>query len=179
MQSLTAVNKISDILAEYRNSPVETLLAYHNLEMPFNDYTYTSAQLLIVMCMDHRKTMRIPDNFAYILRTGGASTQSLDFKISYAVAIGQVSAIALIGHNDCGMENLSAKRANFICGLVQNGGWTTERATEHFDHMAPFFEIDNAADFIVQQASRLRQRYPKILVAPIMYLVEDKRLYLM
>jgi carbonic anhydrase len=34
-------------------------------------------------------------------------------------------------------------------------------------------------DFTVSEAKRLRLRYPAILVAPMIYKVEDKRLYLL
>jgi carbonic anhydrase len=39
-------------------------------------------------------------------------------------------------------------------------------------------EIGNAADFVASESIRLRKRYPKIQIAPMMYLVEDNRLYL-
>ena len=34
------------------------------------------------MCMDNRKQLRLPDNFAYILRTGGGNIRYSEFKIS-------------------------------------------------------------------------------------------------
>ena len=40
------------------------------------------------------------------------------------------------------------------------------------------FEIGNEVDFVLSEVKRLRLRYPKILVAPLMYRVEDNRLYL-
>jgi carbonic anhydrase len=41
------------------------------------------------------------------------------------------------------------------------------------------FEIGNEADFILSEAKRLRLEYPKILVAPLIYKVEDNLLYLL
>ncbi len=35
---------------------------------------YVRARLLIGMCMDNRKVLRTPDNFAYVIRGGGANT---------------------------------------------------------------------------------------------------------
>ena len=73
--------------------------------------------------MDNRKSLRIPDNFAYIIRTGGANLRYSEFKVSYAIAVGNVEHIALIGHNNCGMVNLVSKKEQFINGLVDKAGW--------------------------------------------------------
>ena len=128
--------------------------------------------------MDNRKHLNIPDNFAFIIRTGGANLRYSEFKVSFAIGVGGVKHIALIGHNNCGMVNLVSKKETFIEGLITNAGWTREAAEEHFQNFAPMHEIGNAADFVVSESARLRKRYPKIQIAPMMYLVEDNRLYL-
>lgn len=176
MHTLIPVNTENDIFEQYQGTPVASLLAYHNLEKPFG--SYKSAPLLIGMCMDNRKHLHIPDNFAFIIRSGGANLRQSEFKVSFAIAVGGVTAIALIGHNNCGMVNLAKNKDVFINGLVNNAGWERELAEEHFNNSAPLFEINNAADFVYSEAKRLRQRYPKILVAPMMYKVEDNKLYL-
>jgi len=127
--------------------------------------------------MDPRKHLRMPENFAYIMRAGGGNLRYSEFKVSYAIAIGGVSAIALLGHTNCGMVNLMSRREQFIAGLVQNGGWDREWAEQHFLHFSPMFEIGNEVDFVLSEAKRLRLRYPKMLVAPLLYRVEDNRLY--
>ena len=53
-----------------------------------------------------------------------------------------------------------------------------EEAEEHFMHFAPMFEIGDETDFILSETKRLRLRYPRIKIAPMMYLVEDNKLYL-
>jgi carbonic anhydrase len=128
--------------------------------------------------MDHRKHLRLPDNFAYITRSGGANLRYSEFKVSYAIAVGGVRAIALIGHNQCGMVNLAARRGQFVQGLVDHAGWDREWAETHFMHFAPMFEIGNEVDFVLSEGKRLRLRYPNIQVAPLLHLVEDNRLYL-
>ena len=128
--------------------------------------------------MDNRKHLHIPDNFAFIIRTGGANLRYSEFKVSYAIAVGGVGAIALIGHTQCGMVNLIARKQQFVQGLVERAGWQPESAEEHFHHFAPTFEIGNEIDFVLSEAKRLRLRYPKILVAPMVYRVEDNFLYL-
>ena len=119
----------------------------------------------------------MPDNFAFIIRSGGANLRYSEFKVSYAIGVGHVSHIALIGHNNCAMVNLSSRKGEFIDGLVTTAGWDKERAEEHFMHFAPMFEIGNETDFILSETKRLRLRYPKIQIAPLMYLVEDNKLY--
>ena len=176
MKRLRSVNSIQDIDPVYRDTPIGLLLEYHNLDRPFE--TYTAAPLLVGMCMDHRKHLHIPDNFSYIIRAGGANLRYSEFKVSYAIAVGGAQAIALIGHNNCGMVNLSSKRELFIDGLVERAGWDREWAEQHFTHFSPMFEIGNEIDFILSETRRLRDRYPKITVAPLLYIVEDNRLYL-
>jgi carbonic anhydrase len=176
MNKLIAINSVNDIPMEYRNTPIGLLLEYHNLNLPLK--AYDKAQLLIGMCMDNRKHLNIPDNFAFIIRAGGANLRYSEFKVSYAIAVGQVSHIALMGHNNCGMVNLVSRRTEFINGLVETAGWEKERAEEHFMNYAPMFEISNEKEFILSETKRLRLRYPKVKIAPLFYLVEDNKLYL-
>jgi carbonic anhydrase len=175
MDRLSPVKLKEDIFPQYRDTPVGHLLAYHNLNREYE--TYTQAQLLVGMCMDHRKHLHIPDNFSYIIRAGGANLRHSEFKVSYAIAVGGVKSIALIGHNNCGMVNLVERREKFIQGLVENAGWEKDKAEQHFNQFAPMFEIENEIDFILSETQRLRLRYPKIQVAPLLYIVEDNLLY--
>lgn len=176
MNRLVKIEKREDIFEQYKNTPIETLLGSHNLGM--SDESYSSAELLVGMCMDNRKQLNLPSNFAYILRSGGGNLRFSEFKVSYAVAVGGVKAIALIGHDNCGMVNLMSKKEKFISGLVENAGWERSRAEEHFMNFAPMFEIDNEIDFLLSEVKRLRDKYPKILVAPLFYMVNDNLLYL-
>lgn len=160
----------------YRDSPIENLLAYHNLGLPFQNYH--KAEILIGMCMDNRKHLNIPDNFAFIIRSGGANLRYSEFRVSYAIAVGDLRHIVLIGHNNCGMVNLMARKDLFINGLIRNAGWTKEEAEDHFYHYEPIHEIGNELHFILSETNRLRLRYPKIIIAPLMYLVEKNSLCL-
>ena len=117
MNQLISVSTIDDIPPEYQDTPIGLLLEYHNLNRPFDNYT--QAQLLVGMCMDNRKRLRIPDNFAYVIRSGGANLRYSEFKVSYAIAVGGVKSIALIGHNNCGMVGLTARKEQFVLGLVE------------------------------------------------------------
>jgi carbonic anhydrase len=175
MHRLQTVTTRSDIPEKYRGSAIELLLEYHNLARPFD--AYKEAKLLVGMCMDNRKHLRIPDNFAFIIRSGGANLRYSEFKVSYAIAVGGVRAIALIGHTNCAMVNLVERKQQFISGLVE-AGWQRDLAEEHFFHFAPMFEIGNEVDFVLSEVKRLRLRYPNVIIAPLLYKVEDNNLYL-
>ncbi len=177
MKRLVEIVSEDDIFPEYRETPIGLFLQYHNLDKPLDEYS--QAQLLIGMCMDNRKHLRIPDNFAYIIRAGGANLRYSEFKISYAIAVGNVRYIVLIGHNNCGMVNLISRKEQFVNGLVEKAGWNREWAEEHFMHFAPMFEIGNEIDFVISEAKRLRLRYPKIIVAPMLYNVDNSKIYLL
>ena len=170
-----AVDSVSDILPAYAGTPVEWLLRYHNLSEPLPS-TSGRAQLLVGMCMDDRKDLVIPNEFAFVIRAAGGNLRDHEFDISYAVAIGGVSAIALLAHTNCGMVGVRTKRAVFIRGLVERGGWDERRAAEHFDESVAVYEIEDAITFVLEETRRLAAAYPAVLVAPLLYRVEDDRL---
>ncbi|MBP7056533.1 MAG: carbonic anhydrase, partial [Candidatus Omnitrophica bacterium] len=120
-----------------------------------------------------------PDNFAFIIRSGGANLRYSEFKVSYAIAVGGVKHIAIIAHNNCGMTNLISKKKPFIEGLVRIAGWTKESAEEHFMNLAPMHEIGNEIDFAMSEVYRLSRKYPKVKVTPLYYNVYDGLLYCM
>ena len=175
MPTLIPVNFRDDILPEYRGTPVGLLLEYHNLGRAIN--SVTTPQLLIGMCMDSRKSLRIPNDFAFVLRTAGANMRDNEFRISYAIAVGGVRTIALIAHTDCGMARLTQRREQFIHGLMDAAGWDEARAVKHFEESAPKFGIRDEVEFVIREAERLRVIYPRITVVPLLYRVEDDLLY--
>ncbi|PCH66727.1 MAG: carbonic anhydrase [Bacteroidetes bacterium] len=176
MNQLIDISKREDIISEYQDSPIGLLLEYHNLEKPKDEYS--EAKLLVGMCMDSRKYLNIPDNFSYIIRSAGANLKYNEFQISYAISVGGIQHIALIGHNDCGMVNLNSRKDQFIKGLIDNAGWDSNAAEDYFTQFAPQFEIENAIDFILSETKRLRLKYPKVCIAPMHYNVGNNQIYL-
>lgn len=172
---LIPVEREDDILPAFARTPVGDLLRYHNLGVPHRDHV--RAELLVIMCMDSRKKLGIPDNFAFILRAGGANIRRSEFKVSFAVGIGAVSAIVVMGHSDCRMVGLRSRRDEFVDGLVRNGGWSAVAAAAEFDRYVDEFHIDDAMVFARTEAVRLRGAYPKMVVAPLFYTVEDNLLH--
>jgi carbonic anhydrase len=177
VENIIKINVTGDIPPEYRDTPIGLLLEYHNLGKPFE--VYDSAQLLVGMCMDNRKHLNIPENFAFIIRSGGANLRYSEFKVSYAIAVGKVRYIVLIGHDNCGMVSLVSRRNEFIEGLVEIAGWNREKAEEHFAQFAPMYEIGNETDFVLSETKRLGDRYPKVVIAPMFYRVNENKLYLL
>lgn len=172
-----SVDSLADIPSSLHGTPFEELLRYHNLREPH--IPCVLPKMVIGMCMDHRTRLRMPENFAYVLRSGGGNMRYSEFKLSYAIAVGKVQAIALIAHTNCGMVNVQSRKEAFVQGLVDMGGWERAAAEEHFYQFAPQFEIGDAHDFVVAEARRLRARYRKVSVLPLMYRVEDNKLYLL
>jgi len=155
-------------------TPIGDLIEYHNLGARQKKYDH--ADLLIGMCMDFRKRLEIPDNFAFIIRTGGANLSFVEFNVAYALSVANLSYIALIGHDDCGMSNLHERKEPFIQGMSRFG-WDQSYAADYYDRESEKFEVYNEPAFIVSQAKQLRKRFSGVTIAPMMYLVGDRRLY--
>lgn len=170
------IAQIDDIPENLKGTPVEELILYQNFAAPHKEYT--CAQMLIGMCMDNRKQLKIPENFAYIIRTGGANLRYSEFKVSYAIAVGRVNHIALIAHDNCGMVNLAGKMQPFIEGLSRLENWTAERARDHFLNYAPIYEIENETEFVLAESKRLADKYKGVTVVPLYYTLDDNRLSL-
>jgi carbonic anhydrase len=173
---LIEINSISSIPEYLINTPVGDLIKYQNCKS--TPKTYEKAELVIVMCMDNRKQLTIPGKFAYILRTAGGRITGNEFKLSFAIGFGDVRYVAIIGHTNCGMVNLTSKKDKFIQGLMENAGWDKETAENHFNSFAPFFEIEDETNFVSTESKRLKEKYPKIEFVPFIYKVEDNKLYL-
>ena len=140
MPKLIDVTSEADILPAYRGTPVADLLRYHCLKAPQPPRT-ARPQMLIAMCIDHRKSLTIPNEFAYVIRAAGTRLLGNEFELTYAIGVGGVDTIALIGHTQCGMTRVLTQREQFIEGLVERGGISREAAAEHYDASAPGYAI--------------------------------------
>lgn len=169
------VRAYDDIIPGYRGTAIADLLAYHNLGAALQEHA--RPELLIGTCMDYRISLRMPPDFAYLIRVGGANLRGLDFHLSVAVAFGGVRAICLIGHDECALVGVAERQDAFVRGLVENGGWCRRDARNQFLAQAPHLEIGDAAGFVRSEAVRLSRRYPRVLVAPLYYTVGKRLLY--
>src|SRR5918998_2883322 len=158
MNRVVPVFDAAAIFPEYRGTPIERLLTYHNFKQPAPPYD--RAEMLISMCMDSRKRLEVPDNFAFVIRTAAGNLRDNEFRTAFAIGVGGVRAIAIIAHTDCGMVRLSRRRQQFVDGMVSNAGWTAADAERYFDQRAPRFEIADECEFVVEEAKRIRGLYP-------------------
>lgn len=171
---LISITNESDIPARYSDTPIGDLLRYNNIKKPFG--IYDKAEMLIGMCMDNRKQLTIPNNFAYIIRTGAANLRFSEFKLSYAIAIGGIRHIALVAHDRCGMVGLMEKKHEFIEGMCKLQNWDYKSAEEHFIKHAPNFDIKNETDFVIGEAKRLSGIYMGVVFVPLYYTLDDNML---
>src|SRR3972149_2062877 len=168
MTGLIPVDSADAILPADRGTAIDLLLRYHNLGQALPP-AGGQAQLLISMCMDHRKDLVLPGEFAYVLRSAGGNLRESEFEVSYAIAIGGVTTVALLAHTDCGMAHVTQMRSAFVRGLTEHGGWTLDAAGAHFDRYAERYQIGDPVTFVCEEAQRLRRLYPTVLIVPMLY----------
>lgn len=164
---LRAVRNEADILPAYRGTPVGDLLRYQNLGAAAR--TYARPEILIATCLEQHTALRVPGGFAISLHTAAASLKRDPFKVSWAIGVAGVSAIAIVGHDDCRLVELRNHREQFVVQMIEAAGWERPAAEQHFDHWSDLFGVDNPVEFVAAEAARLQSRYPKILVAPLLY----------
>jgi carbonic anhydrase len=164
--TLTAVRSEADILPAYRGTPVADLLRYQNLQQAGSPPARPA--ILIATCLEQAAPLRIPEGFAICLHTAAASLKRDPFKVSWAIGVAGVSAIAVVGHDDCRLTELRQHREQFVVQMIESAGWERPAAEQHFDHWSDLFAVDDPAEFAAAEAARLRERYPRILVAPLL-----------
>lgn len=172
---LQRVTRETDILPAYQQTPVADLLRIHNLG--YSRHTYTGPALVIATCMDYRIQLRLPDKFAFVLRLAGANLYQREFDLACAIALAGLRHVCIIGHTQCAMVDLPTQKAAFTAGLVRTGGWDPAGAEAYFDNQVADFHLADVSSFVCQQARCLRARYPQVLVAPLLFRVEDGLVY--
>lgn len=175
MTRLIEINSFNSIPKLYTPGPIGDLIEYQNLNK-----THTHKQkpeLLICTCMDNRINLHIPDKYAFVIRLGGVNLQHSMFHISYAIATAGLRNVAIIGHNQCGMSNLNERKMEYCNGLVKYAGWDLTQAQSFFSSEADKYEIGDEIDGVLRQTIILRNKFPMVTVAPLLYMMEDNRLY--
>ena len=79
---LISVKNELDIPETYRSTAIARLLLHHNLGLPPD--RYERADMLVLVCMDNRQTLRLPQNFAFCVRNSGGTRKGVSFAISFA-----------------------------------------------------------------------------------------------
>ncbi|MDP2326217.1 MAG: carbonic anhydrase [Gammaproteobacteria bacterium] len=165
--AIANVRNDADILPAYRGTAIGELLCYQNLGAAARKYEHPV--LLVATCLELKSALRIPEGFAISLHTAAASLKRDPFKVSWAIGVAGVRAIAVVGHDDCQLTDLRSQRERFIVQMIEAAGWERPAAEQHFDHWSDLFEVSSPVDFVAAEAARLQSRYPKILVAPLLF----------
>ena len=165
--TLVPVTAWWDVPAEWRETPVGEFVAYHSLARPLRRHDHH--ELLIGTCMDGRIALRLPEGFAYVLRTAGASLAPVAGNVSYVLGTKGIRHVVVLAHTGCGAVGLSGKRAKVVEGLVKNAGWDRGRAEQHFhDEVAPH-GIDDPAGFAFREARWIEREYPRVKAVAMLY----------
>jgi SulP family sulfate permease len=176
LEWLFPVMSSDDVPIILRDTPLENLLKGQNLGL-VDPPTTNAPEMVVGMCIDFRKTLTIPRDWAFIIRREGANMDGAEFAIALAISKG-VRHMALIAHNDCAMANTAQHRKQFVEVLSNEIGWEGKKAEEFFDEHARSREIGNEIDFVLQEAQRIEGLFPGLRVLPLLFRVDDGKLYL-
>ncbi len=141
---------------------IQVLLQSHNHQVAFAPFTRPA--LAVVTCMDFRIRLRMPENFAFVLRTGGANPEPVEAYLAFSVARMGIGAIALISHTDCAMQ--------YPDPYVLNNLPTDEALIRHYRAQIADLAIGEVVPFTQQKARMLAGRLG-IPVVPLLYHVEN------
>ncbi len=175
LEWLFPVNAEEDIPTCLKSTPIEKLVKGQNLGII--EETSAAPECVIGMCIDFRKSLSIPRDWAFIIRREGANMQDMEFGIALALSKG-VRHMALIAHNHCAMANTAEHRDNFVEVLSKQYQWTKDEAGQYFDKHARTRDIGNEIDFVMDESRRIEELFPTLMVVPFLFRVEDDRLYL-
>ncbi|GEM81966.1 carbonic anhydrase [Meiothermus hypogaeus] len=145
--------------------PIQILLQSHNQGIPFAPFA--KPVLAVLTCMDFRIHLQMPENFAFVLRTGGANPEPVEPYLAFSVARMGIQAIALIGHTDCAMQ--------YPDPYVLNHLPAEEERIQHYRAQIAALAIGEVKLFTRRQARRLEERLG-LPVVPLLYRVEDHHL---
>ncbi len=174
--TLLPVNSQEEIPSFIRNTPIEELLRCQNFFEASTD-RLEQVDLIVGMCIDYRKQIHLPKNCAYVIRNPGANMHSMEFSIALALSAG-ISQMALIVHNKCIMSEPYKKREDFVKTLHEVHQWTCDSAERFFDDNAGRLEIEEPVAFVLEETERLSALFPRLNVVPLLYNVDNDRLYL-
>lgn len=174
-ERLIRIDTKEDIPAKLKCTPVGDLLLSQNMY----DVGYEMSQapsLVVGMCVDHRKTLHLPKNGAYIIRTPGANMKDQELSIALALSAG-ITYMALLVHNKCLMSDPFDRKPLIKRILVQEHAWSEENVEKSFDEFANTRQIGDPISFGIQEAGRLENLFKGLTVTPLLYDVYTDKLF--
>lgn len=173
---LITISTENDIPSILQDTPVSALLKSQNF-FQVDETPSDFADLIIGMCIDYRKQLHLPKNCAYVIRSAGANMKDAEFSVALGVSSG-IEYMALITHNKCLMSDPFSRREAVLETLSKDCAWSQESASVYFDEQATDRGISDPIEFALSEAQRIHELYPKLKVVPILYCVDDDKLYL-
>jgi len=171
---LSRIDKPEDIPERWLNSPIADIIGAHN----FANTIAVSGEpkLLISTCIEYRFRPEVPSNFAYVIRRASGRLIGSEFSLVYALSRG-VKHVALIGHNDCGMTQVSLHKPAMIKALVDQG-WDQERAEEFVSMHAGRYHIEDEVDSLRKEFVRLKRLFHNVEIAPLFASLASNKLHI-
>ena len=171
---LVELNTQMDIPATWQGTPIESFIFSQNLGWPIQ--TSGKPELLISTCIEFRYALPIPRMFAYVIRRASGRVIGSEFSVGYTMAQG-VRHLVMIGHNDCGMSRLHSLAPLVVEAFVEQG-WSRETAKAYVEKHAKRHGISDELEALRQEYLRLRDLFPKLMIAPLFVCLYDGKLRL-
>lgn len=170
---LTVVESRQDIPQEWQGTPIECLIMAQNFGWPIQ--STGKPELLIATCIEFRYALPVPRMYSYVIRRASGRVIGSEFSVGYTIAQG-VKYLAVIGHNDCGMSQLEAKKAGVIEAFVAQG-WPRDAAEQYVAKQATRHAIADELLALKDEYVRLRKIFRQLVVAPLFVCLHDSRFY--
>lgn len=175
-KTLIEINSIDQIPVIIRGTPVEELIKCQNFYEASTENP-KQVDLIVGTCTEYRRQLHLPKNCAFVIQNAGASMYEMEFSIAMALSTG-IRHMALIVHSNCIVSSPYLKKEHFVQTLTNTHKWTSDSAETFFDANAGFFEIEEPVDFALEQTERLSELFGGLVIVPLVYNVENSRLYL-
>lgn len=169
--SIQAVQGVEDILPVYRGTAVETFLRAHNLDQPYPQPA--APELILATCIDPRIVLHLPRGAAFITRSGGVRLDGeAMFKFTFLSMMLDIRAVIFMAHDDCAMEQIRGRREDFVARWQQRSKASEAEAEAFFDEHIDYWEALDVHHVVKQDAVRIRELCPDVVVAPLFYHVD-------
>jgi len=163
-----------DVPEKWRNTPISAFIGAHNFDEPIRPSG--SPELLVATCIEFRFHPIVPPKYSYIIRRASGRLIGSEFSLVYVLSKG-VRHVVLLGHDDCGMTQVSQHGPGMIQTLVEQG-WDPDRAKEFIAMNAGRYAIQDEVDSLKQEFFRLKKLFKKVELAPLFILLSSQRLYI-
>jgi carbonic anhydrase len=173
-EELFEIRSREDIPKEWQGTPIEAFIMSQNFGWPIQQTG--KPELLIATCIEFRYALPMPRMYSYVIRRASGRIIGSEFSVAYTLAKG-VNCLLMIGHNDCGMTKVEETKPLLVDALV-NQGWNRELAKMYVDKHGDRHEIFDELWALKDEYVRVRNVFPKLLVAPMFVCLFDSKLYL-